>query len=221
MGGYGTIAITGDTWINERAQEVLTRGLPRLPPLPRPPRLLVRRYNPSQARGHDGKWISIGGGVDVPNFGALYKLGNFEEYDRTYGVFDESSVSVGGDYSFAAISMLNGDTQIAVDTKSHRYVLADTGVAGMRDFADTLERMLESYHDADQEKLDSAGPGELVDHQTWDDTIQVGYDVAGDFRITGEDTGEEVPLPELSPEQVQQLIDALREQADNAEQQEE
>lgn len=31
---YGTVAITGDTWINERAQEILTRGLPPLPVMP-------------------------------------------------------------------------------------------------------------------------------------------------------------------------------------------
>lgn len=222
VGGYGMVAITGDAWINERAQEILTHGLPRLPKLPRPPRLLVRRFDPSQARDpRNGKWISIGGGVDVPDLGALFSLDNFVEYDKHYHVFDETSVDIGGDYSLAAISMKDGDTQIAVDTKSHRYVLADADADGMRSFADTCEKMLDSFDKIDQADLDSAGPGELVDHLTWDGTIQVGYDAAGDFRITATDTEQQVPLPELTPEQVQQLIDALIEQADNADKQEE
>lgn len=241
---YGAVAITGDAWLNERAQAVLDAGLPTLPllpgepkssvrharrqrrrpivRLPRLPRLLVREFNPA-LHPHDprnGRWISIGGGINAPDFGALYKLDNFEEYDKTYDVFDESSVNV-GDFSFTAISMQNGEAQLAVDTESHRYVLSDTDAAGMRDFADTLEKMLESFEGIDQETLDSAEPDELVDYLTWDDGIQIGYDAAGDFRITTTDTDEQIRLPELTPEQIQELIDALIEQADNAEQQEE
>lgn len=32
MSDYGTVAIAGDPWINERAQRILNDGLPPLPP---------------------------------------------------------------------------------------------------------------------------------------------------------------------------------------------
>jgi len=180
--------------------------------------IAMRRFDPHQARNsHTGEWIHIGGGVDVPDFGALYNLDDFDNYEKLYDVYDETNVE-----GFTAISMLNGEAQIAFDTESHRYVLADTDAAGMRDFADTMERVLESYDQIDFDDLGEVEPGELVDYLTWKDgEIQIGYDQAGDFRITSTDTDTKVPLPELTPEQVQELIDALREQADNAEEQEE
>jgi hypothetical protein len=174
---------------------------------------VTANFDVHEPRDHHGKWIDIGG-VDVPDLGALHNLDNFDLYESTYDVHDESSVD-----GFAAISMTNGDTQVAFDSDTHRYVLADTDPQGMRDFADTLDHMLESYHTVD---LNEAGkdtsPGELVDYETWDDgDITVGYDASGDFKVTHTDTGHEVNLPELTAEQVTELIDALREQADAAE----
>src|ERR1043165_2201938 len=54
--GYGTVAITGDAWINERAQKILSAGLPSLPQLPGE----MRRFDPSQPRDEHGRWSVIG-----------------------------------------------------------------------------------------------------------------------------------------------------------------
>lgn len=174
---------------------------------------LTAAFDVHQPRDHDGKWTDIGG-VSVPDLGALHKLDNFDSYDNTYEVNDEVSVD-----GFTAISMTNGDTQVAYDTDSHRYVLADSDSDGMRDFADTLEHMLESYEQTDLDEAgQDAGLGEFVDYETWDDgDIRVGYDAAGDFHVVSADTGHEVNLPELTADQVEELIQALRDQADEAE----
>lgn len=54
--GYGTVAISADAWINERAQGILTAGLPALPLLPGE----TRRFDPSQPRDEHGRWSLVG-----------------------------------------------------------------------------------------------------------------------------------------------------------------
>jgi hypothetical protein len=58
VGGYGMVAITGDAWINERAQEILTHGLPALPSE-------VRSFDPSlhPHDPHNGEFIDTPGGA--------------------------------------------------------------------------------------------------------------------------------------------------------------
>jgi hypothetical protein len=58
MSGYGRVAVEGGAWLRERAQRVLTRGLPALPSLPQ-----VRRFNPAEPRDSEGRWSDGPGGV--------------------------------------------------------------------------------------------------------------------------------------------------------------
>lgn len=56
MSGYGMLAITANTWINERAQEILTHGLPPIPAMPGE----MRRFDPTEARDEHGRWSLVG-----------------------------------------------------------------------------------------------------------------------------------------------------------------
>lgn len=55
--GYGTVALSGYEWLDERAQRVLTHGLPDLPAEPQ-----VRRFNPTEPRDSEGRWSNGPGG---------------------------------------------------------------------------------------------------------------------------------------------------------------
>jgi hypothetical protein len=65
MSGYGTLAITADAWTNERAQAILTAGLPPLPGAE------LRSFDPTEQRDDHGRW-SLGGGI----VRALLKIGD-------------------------------------------------------------------------------------------------------------------------------------------------
>lgn len=174
-----------------------------------------RGFDPHQPRDpHNGKWITTGGvlGALIPDDANLFDTEkDWHRYDELYDVLDETAVS-----GFAAISMANGEAQVAFDDGNHRYVLADTDPAGMRDLADTIDRLVEEFDNADEGDLELS-PNGLADWLTWGEDIQVGFDLAGDFRFTGKDAeGKEFSLPELSTEDAAKFADALREQADQA-----
>ena len=183
-------------------------------------RTALRHFDPTQPRNpHTGEWVHIGDGINVPDLGGVFDLDHFEKYEELYHVSDESKNIVG----FTAISMKNGEAQIAFDTDTHRYVLADTDAPGLRDVADTLETLLDEYENRfDPMDGTEYRPGDLVDYfDTADGAIRIGFDQAGDFKITATDSGNKIDFPELNPDQVRELIDALHEQADNAEENEE
>lgn len=196
--GPGDVAITADPWINEQAQRVLTFGLPKLP--------AVRRFDPSQPRGPDGQWI----GLDLPDVGNLF--GGDAWGERFDNELDERSVA-----GFAAVALDNGETQVAFDRGNDRYVLFEGDSDTMRSFADFVASMHDDAQSMDgSEENDDNG---LVDSLPWSDdaSVSVGYDVAGDFRITHADGhGNEVAFPELSSQEVGQLVEALHEMAQAA-----
>lgn len=176
-----------------------------------------RHFDPHQPRDpHSGKWITTGGilGALLPDDANLFDTEkDWHRYDELYDVLDETAVS-----GFAAISMANGEAQVAFDDGNHRYVLADTDPAGMRDLADTIEKLAEEYHNSAGDLETS--PNGLLDYLPWgeDEELVIGFDAAGDFRFTAKDAdGKPFDLPELTIEQAQEYADALNEQAGQAE----
>lgn len=167
----------------------------------------LRTFDPHQPRRPDGEWA----GLNLPDVGNLFKGDAWgERYDNT---IDERSVG-----PFVAIGLEGGETQFAFDHGSDRLVLAETDANGMRSFADLLQRARDDADamDGTEENDDDNG---LVDDLSWDedDTISIGYDAAGDFKIT-KATGEDwTNLPELSDEEIGQLIEALHDMAQVAE----
>lgn len=186
-------------------------------------RSIASHYDPQQFRDpQSGKWVHMGGGFHLPHtnlFGD--KANSWDDYERVYEVLDESTVG-----SFTAISMTNGETQVAFDDstdgESHRYVVADGGPDDLRELADIIDRLLDGQAEAlgdDDVEPDSTG---LVDYLPWGEgrlgSTQVGYDRSGDVRFTVTDTsGKTVPLPELSADEAAEFADALRTQAQAAE----
>ena len=172
---------------------------------------------------HNGKFVTTAGvlGALLPDDANLFDTEkDWHRYDELYDVLDEMAVS-----GFAAISMANGEAQVAFDDGNHRYVLADTDPAGMRDLADTIEKLadeFENHFDPTEDPGSEYKVGDLVDYLPWgeDEELVIGFDAVGDFRFTAKDAdGKPFDLPELTIEQAQEYADALREQADTAEEQ--
>lgn len=177
-----------------------------------------RHFDIHQPRDpHNGKWITTGGvlGALLPNDANLFDSEkDWDRYESHYKVVDE--FTVGG---FTAVSTALGEGQVAFDDGSHRYVLGDTDGDGLRDLADTIDKLVEEYETADG--LEAADNG-LLDYLPWgeDQELVVGFDAAGDFRFTAKDAdGKTFDLPELSVEDAAKFADGLREQADTADEQ--
>jgi hypothetical protein len=115
MSAYGTVAITGDAWMDAHAQKILTHGLPPLPPTVEQS---MRNFNPTEARDGDGKWTAGPGGAAAGALKDALKLA--EKIDLDPGEQLMASSKIDGD---------SGGIRMAL-THEHGHSMLRLGIGG-------------------------------------------------------------------------------------------
>jgi hypothetical protein len=118
IGTYGTLAITADPWINERAQVILDAGLPALPPE-------VRRFNPMEPRDSDGKWTDGPGGAATGAFKDVLKLAERIDLDPDEKLIGSSKVDGDGGGIRMALTTQGGRPMLRFGAGGEGYGRAD------------------------------------------------------------------------------------------------
>lgn len=182
----------------------------------------IKRFDPHQLRGPDGRWTDGAPGVDL-SASALdgIEIYSPERIEEIYGeIKDEEGVRLGDDGAYLTAKYFTSgeDMHVSWDLPDgSSQVLEEMNVESMRQLADDIERVLDEFDYADFDPADYGPNDVVVDADSDKHGFYIYADRDGDLRIDPEGGGTSASAFDISAAQAREFVAALNNMADGYE----